>query len=107
MTLADKDFVMAFLGMKRLRLSQNQLLKIERVIDGLPLVEERKRNIQRELPYVAYSEVMELIGFKSLEGIRKLAKRGELELYRPQGRKQALGVSRTSLERWLQRRGMA
>ena len=101
MTLADKDFVMSVLGMKRLGLNQAQLLKIERVIDGLP-VEDRGA-----LPYATYSEAMAALGFTTQEGIRKLAKEGKLVLYRLPGRKQAKGVTRESLERCLQVRGVA
>lgn len=100
MTLADKDFVMAFLGMKRLRLSQAQLLKIERIIDGQPVYD-------RPLPYVTYEDAMAALGFTTHEGVRKLAKEGKLKLYRLPGRKRAKGVTRASLERCLQVRGVA
>jgi hypothetical protein len=96
--MADKDFVMSLLGMKRLGLNQAQLLKIERVIDGQPMAEKPV------LPYVPYKEAMEAIGFTTLEGVRKLAKQGHLELYKLPGRKIAIGVTRASLERCLQMR---
>lgn len=101
MTLADKDFIMSMLGMKRLSLSQAQLLKIERIIDGQPVYD------RSALPYVTYDEAMAALGFTTQEGVRKLAKEGRLELYRLPGRKQAKGVTRESLERCLNVRGVA
>jgi len=100
MTLADKDFVMSLLGLPRLSLSQAQLLRIERIIDGQPVDD-------RPLPYVTYEDAMAALGFTTQEGVRKLAKEGKLELYRLPGRKQAKGVTRASLERCLQVRGVA
>lgn len=74
MTIEDKNFLMNILQLPQLRLNQQQIGDIERVIDGQPAA----------LPRVAvtYWEAAEMLGFKSKNSdktIMKFVKEGRLE----------------------------
>ena len=74
MTIEDKNFLMNILQLPQLRLNQQQIGDIERIIDGQPAA----------LPRVAvtYWEAAEMLGFKSKNSdktIMKFVKEGRLE----------------------------
>ena len=97
MELADKSMVLEILRMPRLGLAPDQVLKIERIIDGKPAVQPPR-------PWATYAEAMEALGLKSRQGVRYRIKDGVLDEYVPAGRTYAVGVTRESLERALNRR---
>ncbi|MBO7687261.1 MAG: hypothetical protein J6V72_12795 [Kiritimatiellae bacterium] len=98
MNVDDKALVMAFLAVPRLKLSPAQLRAIERVIDTPAAAGVGERVC------VPYAEAMAALGFRTVAGVRKLAKEGHLELYRLPGRSQAIGVRRDSLDNLLKKR---
>lgn len=97
MDLADKTFVLDVLKMPRLGLSPDQVLKIERIIDGKPAQEPKKS-------WVPYKEAMERLGLKTRQGVVYLVKEGILDAFVLPGRKYSHGVTRESLDRALERR---
>ena len=98
MSVDDKALVMAFLAVPRLKLSPAQLRAIERVIDSPAAVGVGER------AWVPYDEAMAALGFKTVAGVRKLAREGHLVLYKLPGRSQAIGVRRDSLDALLKQR---
>jgi len=96
MELADKSLVLDVLRMPRLGLSPEQIVKIERIIDGHPpAIDPPPR------PWVPYREAAELLGLKTRQGVVYRIKEGALDAYVPAGRTYAIGVTRASLERAL------
>ncbi len=98
MELADKSLLLDMLRMPRLGLSPDQVLKIERIIDGKPVQEPTKQ------PWVPYKEAMERLGLKTRQGVACWIRDGILDAYVPKGRKYAIGVTRASLEKVLEQR---
>ncbi len=98
MHLVDTSLVLAMLRMPRLALSPDQIQKIERIIDGAPMAEDRERS------FFTFKEAMAMLGFKTRQGVAKWIQRGTLAAYVPPGRAKAMGVTRESMERALARR---
>lgn len=97
MDLMDKSLVLDMLRLPRLGLSPDQVLKIERIIDGKPAQEPRR-------PWVSFRDAAAALGFKTRQAVSNWVRDGVLDAYVPSGRKLAVGVTRESLERVLERR---
>lgn len=94
MNLMDKTLVLDFLQMPRLGLSPEQIMNIERIIDGKPAQKPPS-------PWVSYKDVAAKLGMKTRQGVVYLIKDGVLDSFVLPGRKYAIGVTRESLERAL------
>ena len=97
MELADKSLLLDMLRMPRLGLSPDQVLKIERIIDGQPAQAP-------DQPWAPYKEAMERLGLKTRQGVACWIRDGILDAYVPKGRKYAIGVTRESLDKVLKQR---
>ena len=96
MHISDKSVVLDMLRLPRFGLSADQVMDIERIIDGkppVPCIPPR--------PWVPYREAAQLLGMKTRQGVKYRIKAGELEAYVPSGKVYAVGVTRASLERAL------
>lgn len=98
MELADKSLVLDVLRMPRLGLSPEQIMKIERIIDGHPPTTDPPPR-----PWVPYREAAALLGLKTKRGVAYRIEAGVLDAYVPEGMDRAVGVTRSSLERALGR----
>ena len=98
MDLMDKSLVLDMLRMPRFGLSPEQVLKIERVIDGQPMQEHPAR------PWVSWKDAADALGLQTRQGVVYLVNDGVLEKFVLPGRKYAIGVTRESLEKALERR---
>lgn len=96
MELADKSLVLDVLRMPRLGLSPEQVMMIERIIDGRPPASSTP-----PLPFIPYPEAARLLGLKTRQGVVYRIKAGVLDAYVPEGRTYAVGVTRESIERVL------
>ncbi len=96
MELADKSLVLDVLRMPRLGLSPEQIVRIERIIDGRPpAIDPPPR------PWIPYQEAADMLGLKTKRAVLYRIKEGVLDAYVPTGRTYAVGVTRASLERAL------
>lgn len=93
MSIDDKAHLLRFLHAPCFGLSPAQIMEIERVIDRKAVVD-----LTQARPYYTYDEAKALLSFGTTAGVRKLAKQGRLVAYVLPGRKQALGVTRQSLD---------
>ena len=96
MSVADKAHLLRFLHAPCFGLSPSQIMEIERVIDRAAVV-----NRKHERVYYTYDEALEILGYRSVESIRNQAKAGSLMLYVPPGHERAVGVTRASLDRFI------